>query len=1852
MSSSHFKALLKKNLLILKRTYILSIIEILSPIIIMILFWKLNDLFKTENLFIEEDEDYIISNGTYLKTIKSDTTIFDFDLPYLGSTYSCFGGLIIALIGENFPEELIESLNMTSWEIFSPLNFRHYNSLEELNDYIKSDEYDSDYINYPGVCFGISYLKKDNKYTFKMHYFASPFTQTDFYPNIPSTTIDNIDPFRIQPDFDSYEKYLYRGFLMIQKMIYDYVLKTETNNPDAEIKLRIIAQKYDKYLYNMFYSFLSMLFGFFVLIAYALPLSINIYRLVKEKETRAKEGMKIMGLKELHYFFSYFLIYFIINIVYSICNALIIKQSMTYIEGIYFLFFFFLYGLVIYSLVYFFQSFMEKSRIAIILSLLIYCLMFFLTLPIYSNGVSRVIKIIFCLLFPPITMQLGINTITNFQINFNIFNGRVFMRYNKFSFFDMYILFICNFILYTFLGFYLQNIISHEYGIKRPWYFLFTKSYWGYESNDIHNDLIINTNKCNNNNKNIDIKCKIVDDKNTIKTYSKTKEEITVLNNKDKENKEKDNNILCIGKDVNSEERFLNQDKEEIKNTENDEYFENEKKYEEYNQENDILQINDIHKIFEDGKIALNGVSFNLYRNEIFALLGHNGAGKTTLINILTGLYPSTHGSAIYNSYNILSSEGIEKFRKVLGICPQHDVLFNDLTVEEHLEMFCVFKSFEKSKIQNEISKVIHDFGLEEIRDTKVENLSGGQKRKLSIAIAIVGGSSVIFLDEPTSGMDITSRRNLWNILKRSLNGKIIILTTHYMEEASVLGNRIGILSEGKMKCIGSPLFLIEKLGKNINLNITKRKEADNDKIIEFINENFGKGINIENEIFDEEILFKIPKKNKKLNKYNWRNFFEKLDEQYEILNIKNYSISMPTLEDVFINLSKIIKQKNEIEENEYNQRRENNNKILYDENNYHAQYNKCEKILRDLKISFKKRIIQIYRDKKTFILEILCPIILALIGCLVSSLSFLEKNRIVPVHLNQITNDSQIIFYSYENENLENTFEDLFQKYPSENISNIIYKKIEIPSGNFDDNSITIMNKLYEAQKQIKEKNFAYYIISNIDKNNHYYKFNCFIDIISRQSAPIYSNFLLNNFLRFATENKDLEVEILIEPLAYTKKDIEEKKKTNNVMVLFFISLSFTLIPSNFIAIIIKERENNSKHLQIISGISLFSYWFNNYLFELVKYYIIGGINIFLIYIFDFYQDYLYILYFEYGPAMVSFTYLFSFIFKSEDKGQTVVLLINLVIGALGGSAVIIMRLKEDLIKYAEPIIYIFRIIPSFCFCYGFNQLIQRNELFKVDSIKEGIIATRFSIFDPKDILKLKYMGYDCIYLAVESIVYLLILVFLENLLVINRYCFNKNNKKYYLNNNNNIDSENNANEINNISFPSNVNDTEVKNEIIKVKNQTDSKNYAIKVKSLVKTYYGGLFNSKIFGCCCKSTQAVRDISFCLDYGEIFGFLGVNGAGKTTTFKCLSNEIIPTSGTIYIDNNEITSNFNKIRSLMGYCPQFDAIFEYLTVYENLEFYGLIKGAKKDKIKNIIEALIEEMNLSKFKNKVSGTLSGGNKRKLSVAIALICNPPIILLDEPSTGMDPEARRYMWGVIHRVSLNQKKSTIIMTTHSMEEAETLCKRIGILVNGQFKCLSTSDEIKEKYGYGYDINLQINIPNIDEIYNIYNIKYDDKKQNINKNNLEQLLKTYGLEKYYGQIQKELLGGKIFEELELKGYISFDKILLWTYYLKNVLGIIKVIMNYFNEIYCVEHGENKFIFKIKRNKIKGEKSIGFLFGLLEENKEKYNIEQYYLQLSSLEQIFNKFAKDYSNNVNIDNSNIYISKDLINYLE
>jgi ATP-binding cassette subfamily A (ABC1) protein 3 len=188
---------------------------------------------------------------------------------------------------------------------------------------------------------------------------------------------------------------------------------------------------------------------------------------------------------------------------------------------------------------------------------------------------------------------------------------------------------------------------------------------------------------------------------------------------------------------------------------------------------------------------------------------------------MLTGLIQATKGVAKAFDLNIFNE--MDDFRKILGVCPQHDVLFEFLTPREHLELFALFKGTSSDRVNQEVDAMIRDIDLVEVQNQLAGTLSGGQKRKLSVGIAMIGDSKVVILDEPSSGMDTSSRRRLWEMLKENKNGKIIILTTHYMDEADILGDRICIMADGKIKCCGSSLFLKNRYGVGYNLVIAKK---------------------------------------------------------------------------------------------------------------------------------------------------------------------------------------------------------------------------------------------------------------------------------------------------------------------------------------------------------------------------------------------------------------------------------------------------------------------------------------------------------------------------------------------------------------------------------------------------------------------------------------------------------------------------------------------------------------------------------------------------------------------------------------------------------------------------------------------------------------------------------------------------------------------------------------------------------------------------------------------------------------------------------------------------------------------
>ncbi len=210
-----------------------------------------------------------------------------------------------------------------------------------------------------------------------------------------------------------------------------------------------------------------------------------------------------------------------------------------------------------------------------------------------------------------------------------------------------------------------------------------------------------------------------------------------------------------------------------------------------------------------------------------------------------------------------------------------------------------------------------------------------------------------------------------------------------------------------------------------------------------------------------------------------------------------------------------------------------------------------------------------------------------------------------------------------------------------------------------------------------------------------------------------------------------------------------------------------------------------------------------------------------------------------------------------------------------------------------------------------------------------------------------------------------------------------------------------------------------------------------------------------------------------------------------------------------------------------------------LSVEETLKFYALIKGIRTEKIKGVVEKAIKDLNLKDHRNKLAGTLSGGNKRKLSVAMALIGNPPIILLDEPSAGMDPEARRFMWKVVEKISQRDKKSAVILTTHSMEEAEALSTKMGIMVRGGvFRCMGSTQHIKNKFGVGYEIEVKTVKPTFAQMQEFaVNLGFKESIQlKVSLEEAIQQLSGSGFdEMILEQIREDGIGDDIFQEAKL---------------------------------------------------------------------------------------------------------------------
>ncbi|CAH8350693.1 unnamed protein product [Eruca vesicaria subsp. sativa] len=332
---------------------------------------------------------------------------------------------------------------------------------------------------------------------------------------------------------------------------------------------------------------------------------------------------------------------------------------------------------------------------------------------------------------------------------------------------------------------------------------------------------------------------------------------------------------------------------------------------------------------------ALKGLWMNIAKEQLFCLLGPNGAGKTTTINCLTGINPVTGGDALVYGNSVRSSVGMSNIRKMIGVCPQvshfllvattilclfmkfslfpqFDILWDALSGEEHLRLFASIKGLTPASINPMVEKSLAEVKLTEAGKIRAGSYSGGMKRRLSVAVSLIGDPKLVFLDEPTTGMDPITRRHVWDIIQETKKDRAIILTTHSMEEADILSDRIGIMAKGRLRCIGTSIRLKSRFGTGFIANISfaesNNEENSNNGETSAANSHepvkkfFKHHLNVkpveENKAF---MTFVIPHEKEHL----LAKFFGELQDRETEFGISDIQLGLATLEEVFLNIAR-----------------------------------------------------------------------------------------------------------------------------------------------------------------------------------------------------------------------------------------------------------------------------------------------------------------------------------------------------------------------------------------------------------------------------------------------------------------------------------------------------------------------------------------------------------------------------------------------------------------------------------------------------------------------------------------------------------------------------------------------------------------------------------------------------------------------------------------------------------------------------------------------------------------------------------------------------------------------------------
>jgi len=1038
--------------------------------------------------------------------------------------------------------------------------------------------------------------------------------------------------------------------------------------------------------------------------------------------------------------------------------------------------------------------------------------------------------------------------------------------------------------------------------------------------------------------------------------------------------------------------------------------------------------------------VALNDVSLDLREGEIVALLGHNGAGKSTLINILTGLMAAESGSAHMYGRELGSQHAFRGEGAVLGVCPQHDVLWPSLTVREHTALCSALKAGFLDASNENGDALLKTFGLADRHDHLGHELSGGMRRKLSTACALVGGSRFVILDEPTSGLDPLARRELWAVLATSKPGRTLLLTSHYMDEADALGDVVAILARGRVQSVGAPDALKRALGAGYKLTIELHpKDGASKTMVESSDPN-----SEEDDVELRTIRVRSPRSPRRIKERPTKleAFLEKsvgagpwrrrskalqgagasrceftlpfsraadfgpclraLEDDVrrggELFGIAAFGVSQCDLEDVFEKYVKEARVSPVIAGAEEDQDSSTwvagaadafeDDGALGDVERKPWRWSDWRALqtdpaasgfLRKVLALARKRILIASRDART--LNMLLPL-----GCVCAAFALNARDDFGPRgHFAANITTSLLIMLAF------------------------------VPTTGFVAMEVTAERacKLRDVLTVAGCSSRAYLAGTVL---GDFVLFSCpilcvgVVMTITVLSTSRSSDVLK---LRLPDDAQELPESVIyrgFKEYVDTHRDVPFPEGDDWIPTTGYHTWLSELTDDKIHTL--EERFNLTddgwRDFTLQSHDNEFHKWLKH-----------GAV----VWLFPW----------LFAVQLVSFSYASSFACASPR--QAVLLVPMLLLGLLFAPATLLALINLTLGDQGLALFTLSKQAFLGVLLWGAALTTPHGALMMALAHASTNLETFASGFPP--------LGATCSIAFIETVLYALL--------------------TYYL------DRRPAARVISRVAWqdPDGAEDADVWAEAEASQGAFSRGEFAaLHFDSLRKVYNANKMNKVV---------AVKALSLRIQKGEIFGLLGANGAGKTTAISMTMRSCYPSAGDVCIQASSVLDDFERATRHLGVVTQHDALYDRLTAREHCQLFAALRDVEPHLLEEVVATVLSQMHLDTAvtKTKLAGQLSGGQKRKLCTAVALIGGPSVVLLDEPSAGLDPVSRRSLWDVLRATMADR---AACLTSHSMEEAEALCTRCGVMARGELVALGTPQHLKSKFVAEYSLALEL--------------------------------------------------------------------------------------------------------------------------------------------------------------------------------